>query len=189
MSRNSIRWTALAAVALAVSASQASAQPGLINSGAPAIAMTATQGSYLTLTVSGNQSIAAITPDAINNFGAASEVVAEWNLTAGTSVAIVGYFASTDALTNVTNPGTSIPSSLVEASWNAGAFQAIDQGIFTVGATNVGVAGATRHFGDLPVATLMGSALADLSFRLNLVGVTPAAGTYNGTLNLRAVVQ
>lgn len=189
MSRNFIRWTALAAVALAASATQASAQAGLLNTGTPTIAMSATQGSYLTLSVSGSQTIASITPNAVNNFGAASEVVAEWNLTAGTSVAIVGYFASTDALVNVGNPGTPITSSLVEASWNNGAFQAIDQGIFTVGATNVGVVGATRHFGDLPVASLMGSATADLAFRLNLVGVTPAAGTYNGTLNLRAVVQ
>ena len=170
---------------LLVASSSAQAQVGL-TSNAATVALTATKNA--TLTVSTNAStatLASITDNSTaNNFSPVSLTTA-WNLTAGSSVRLIGWFATpTQALANGTDL---IPSSKVEGRVGATAYAPFSSA--AVG--GVGVAGGSLQLFSQPVAagSYLGSRTDQLDLRLNLTGTTTVAGDYTGTLNLQAVVQ
>jgi hypothetical protein len=171
--------------ALLIASTSALAQVGL-TSNVATVALTATKSP--TLTVSPNASAAtlgSITDNSTaNNFTPVSLTTA-WNLTGGSSVSLIGWFATpAQALANGTNL---IPSSKVEGRINAAGFAP-----FTSAAVSgVGVAGGSLQFFSQSVSagSYFGSRTDQLDLRLNLTGTTTIAGDYTGTLNLQAVVQ
>jgi hypothetical protein len=175
--------TCVAALLLA-GATDALAQAGL-TSNVATVALTATKSA--TLTVSPNAStatLASITDNSsVNNFSPVSLTTA-WNLTAGSSVRLVGWFATpAQALANGSD---FIPSSKVEGRVNATAYAP-----FSANAVGgVGVAGGSLQLFSQGVAgSLFGTRTDQLDLRLNLTGTTTMAGDYTGTLNLQAIVQ
>lgn len=170
---------------LLVGSSSALAQAGL-TSNVATVALTATKNA--TLTVSPNAStatLASITDNSTaNNFTPVSLTTA-WNLTAGSSVRLIGWFATpAQALANGTD---FIPSSKVEGRVGATAYAP-----FTSAAVGtVGVAGGSLQLFSQAVAagSYFGSRTDQLDLRLNLTGTTTMAGDYTGTLNLQAIVQ
>ncbi|HZA99080.1 MAG TPA: hypothetical protein VE399_09905 [Gemmatimonadales bacterium] len=170
---------------LFVGSSSAVAQVGL-PSNVATVALTATKNA--TLTVSPNAStatLASITDNSnVNNFTPVSLTTA-WNLTAGSTVRLIGWFATpAQALANGTD---FIPSSKVEGRVNATAYAP-----FTSGAVaGVGVAGGSLQLFSQAVAagSYFGSRTDQLDLRLDLTGTTTVAGDYTGTLNLQAIVQ
>jgi len=170
---------------LLIGAGSAHAQLGL-TSNVATVAMTATKAA--TLTVSPNASVATLASitdgSNANNFTAVSLTTA-WNLTAGSSVQLVGWFGTpAQALANGTD---FIPSSRVEGRVGATAFAP-----FTGAAVGgVGVAGGSLQLFSQAVAagSFLGSRTDQLDLRLDLTGVTTMAGDYTGTLNLQAIVQ
>ena len=165
--------------------SSAVAQVGL-TSNVATVALTATKNA--TLTVSPNAStatLASITDNSnVNNFTPVSLTTA-WNLTAGSSVRLIGWFGTpAQALANGTN---FIPSSRVEGRVNATAYAP-----FTAGAVGgVGVAGGSLQLFSQAVGSgsYLGTRTDQLDLRLDLIGATTVAGDYTGTLNLQAIVQ
>jgi hypothetical protein len=180
-----LKNTFVGTAALLIASSSALAQVGL-TSNVATVALTATKSA--TLTVSPNASTAtlgSITDNSTaNNFTPVSLTTA-WNLTAGSSVSLIGWFATpAQALVNGTNL---IPSSKVEGRLNAAGFAP-----FTSAAVaGVGVAGGSLQFFSQSVSagSYFGSRTDQLDLRLNLTGTTTLAGDYTGTLNLQAVVQ
>jgi hypothetical protein len=170
---------------LVFSASGAMAQVGL-TSNLATVALTATKNA--TLTVSPNAStatLASITDNSTaNNFTPVSLTTA-WNLTAGSSVRLIGWFATpAQALVNGTDL---IPSSKVEGRVGATAFAPFTSG--AVGGVGV-AAGSLQLFSQAVAAgSYFGSRTDQLDLRLNLTGTTTMAGDYTGTLNLQAIVQ
>jgi hypothetical protein len=169
---------------LLVGSSSALAQVGLTSNTAT-VALTATKAA--TLTVSPNAStatLASITDNSIaNNFTPVS-LTTDWNLTAGASVRLIGWFATpAQALVN----GTSfIPSSKVEGRVGAAAYAPFSAA--AVGGVGVG-GGSLQLFNQSVVGGLFGTRTDQLDLRLNLLGTTTLAGDYLGTLNLQAIVQ
>lgn len=173
------------AVVLVLGTSSAAvAQVGLTSNPAT-VALTATKSPTLTVTPNASTAtLASITDNsAANNFTPVS-LTTDWNLTGGSSVRLIGWFATpAQALVN----GTSfIPSSKVEGRVNATAFAP-----FTGAAVGgLGVAGGSLQLFSQSVAgSFAGTRTDQLDLRLNLVGTTTLAGDYLGTLNVQAVVQ
>ena len=167
-----------------VSASPVLAQVGLTSNMAT-VSLTATKNA--TLTVSPNAStatLASITDGTnANNFTPVS-LTTSWNLTAGASVRLIGWFATpAQALANGTD---FIPSSRVEGRVGAAAYAPFSNA--AVG--GVGVAGGSLQlFSQSVVGSFFGSRTDQLDLRLDLTGTTTLAGDYTGTLNLQAIVQ
>ena len=170
---------------LLVATSSAGAQAGL-TSNVATVALTASKNA--TLTVSSNAAsatLASITDNSnANNFTPVS-VTTAWNLTGGSSVRLIGWFATpAQALANGTN---FIPSSRVEGRVGATAYAP-----FTAGAVGgIGVAGGSLQLFSEAVAagSYLGSRTDQLDLRLDLTGTTTVAGDYTGMLNLQAIVQ
>jgi hypothetical protein len=186
MQRPLIRALAGAAVLALTIASSAEAQVGL-TSNAATVTLNATKLSTLTVSPSASTAtLASITDNSSANAFTNVDLTTAWNLTAGTSVRLIGWFATpASALAN----GTSlIPSSNVEGGINGGGWTA-----FTGAAVGgVGVAGGSLQLFNAPVAAVnyLSSRTDQLNLRLNLVGFpTTTAGLYTGTLNVQAVVQ
>jgi hypothetical protein len=170
---------------LLVGTTSVRAQTGLVSNVAT-VALTATKSA--TLTVSPNAStatLASITDNSTaNNFTPVSLTTA-WNLTAGSSVSLIGWFGTpAQALANGTD---FIPSSKVEGRVGASAFAPFSSA--AVG--GVGVAGGSLQLFSQAVAagSYFGTRTDQLDLRLNLTGTTTLAGDYTGTLNLQAIVQ
>ncbi len=167
-------------------ASTAQAQVGLTSNTA-AVTLNATKASTLTVSPStATATLASITDNSnANNFSNVNLTTA-WNLTAGTSVRLIGWFATpAQALVN----GTAlIPSGNVEGGINGGGFTP-----FTGAAVGgVGVAGGSLQlFSEAVAAANYFASRNDvLNLRLNLAGFpTTSAGLYTGTLNVQAIVQ
>jgi hypothetical protein len=178
---------ALAAAALALAlASTAQAQVGLTSNTAT-VTLNATKLSTLTVSpTTATTSIASITDNSLANQFADVGLTTAWNLTAGTSVNLIGWF--TTPASALANGAAVIPSSKVEGGINNAGWTA-----FTGGAVGgVGVAGGSLQLFNQAVAAVnyLGSRTDQLNLRLNLVGFpTTSAGTYTGTLNVQAVVQ
>jgi len=170
---------------LLVTSSSALAQAGL-TSNVATVALTATKNP--TLTVSPNAStatLASITDNSnANNFTPVS-VTTAWNLTAGSSVRLIGWFATpAQALVNGTDL---IPSSKVEGRVGATAYAPFSAA--AVGGVGV-AAGSLQLFSQAVAAgSYFGTRTDQLDLRLNLAGTTTMAGDYTGTLNLQAIVQ
>jgi hypothetical protein len=174
-----------AAVLILANTSTARAQIGLL-SNAATVALTATKSATLTVTPNASTAtLASITDGSnVNNFTPVSLTTA-WNLTAGSSVRLIGWFATpAQALVN----GTSfIPSSKVEGRVGATAYAP-----FTSAALGgVGVAGGSLQLYSQAVGagSFFGTRTDQLDLRLDLTGTTTLAGDYLGTLNLQAIVQ
>jgi hypothetical protein len=173
-----------AALGLAL-ASTAQAQVGLTSNSAT-VTLNATKTATLTVSPSASTAtLASITDNSnANNFSNVSLTTA-WNLTTGTSVRLVGWFATPASA--LANGAAVIPSANVEGGVNGGGFTAFTGA--PVG--GVGVAGGTLQLLSAPVAANLFSSSTDvLNLRLNLAGFpTTTAGLYTGTLNVQAVVQ
>jgi hypothetical protein len=170
---------------LLVGASSAMAQAGL-TSNLATVALTATKAA--TLTVSPNAStatLASITDNSNANDFTPVSLTTAWNLTGGSSVRLIGWFATpAQALANGSD---FIPSSKVEGRVGATAYAPFTSG----GVGGVGVAGGSLQLFSQAVAagSYFGSRTDQLDLRLNLIGTTTLAGDYLGTLNLQAIVQ
>lgn len=181
LKRSLIGTTAL----LLLGASTALAQVGL-TSNVATVALTATKSA--TLTVSPNAStatLASITDNSTANDFTPVSLTTAWNLTAGSSVRLIGWFGTPgQALVNGTD---FIPSSKVEGRVGAAAFAPFS----AAAVSGVGVAGGSLQLFSQAVsaANYFGSRTDQLDLRLNLTGTTTLAGDYTGTLNLQAIVQ
>lgn len=170
---------------LLLGTTSALAQAGL-TSNVATVALTATKNATLTVTPNAaTATLASITDNSnANNFTPVSLTTA-WNLTGGSSVRLIGWFATpAQALANGTN---FIPSSKVEGRLGAAAYAP-----FTAGAVGgIGVAGGSLQLFSQAVGagSFFGSRTDQLDLRLDLTGTTTMAGDYTGTLNLQAIVQ
>jgi hypothetical protein len=180
------RTALLLALGGLVAANAAQAQVGTLSNIAT-VSLTAVQASTLTVTANtGAASIASIGSNTTTDFAPAVNVTTAWNLTGGTSVQLIGYFGTPAQA--LTDGGTNfIASSRVEGRTGVAAFAPFTGA--AVGAA--GVAGGSLVLFSQPVAgNLTNSRSDDINLRLNYTGQpAPAAGTYTGTLNLRAIVQ
>jgi hypothetical protein len=174
-----------ATVLLLIGAGTARAQVGT-TSNVATVALTATKAPTLSVTpTTSTATLASITDGSNANDFTPVSLTTEWNLTAGSSVRLVGWFATpAQALANGSD---FIASSLVEGRVNATAYAPFTGA--PVGA--VGVAGGSLELFNqaVGVGTYFGSRTDQLDLRLDLTGVTTMAGDYTGTLNLQAIVQ
>ncbi|MEP7227224.1 MAG: hypothetical protein ABI785_07670 [Gemmatimonadales bacterium] len=182
------RWmnALLAATALfLLMATNARAQVGL-TSHVATVALTATKAATLSVTpTASTATLASITDGSNANDFTPVSLTTAWNLTAGSSVRLVGWFgAPAQALANGSD---FIPSSKVEGRVGATAYAPFTGA--PVGA--VGVAGGSLQLFSQSVGagTRFGSRTDQLDLRLDLTGTTTLAGDYTGTLNLQAIVQ
>ena len=170
--------------ALALVAGNAQAQVGTLSNGPVTVVLNATQAATLTLTTSAaSVNMAAIGANVQTNFPSLN-VTAAWNLTAGTTIRLIGWFATpASALTSGAN---NISSARVVGRTGAAAFAP-----FTAGPLfGLGVAGGSLQLWSVNATPLNGTATTNLDLGLDYVGQpSPNAGAYTGTLNLRAVVQ
>ncbi|MEP6687542.1 MAG: hypothetical protein ABJC36_04285 [Gemmatimonadales bacterium] len=177
----------LGAAALAlVLASSAQAQVGLTSNTAT-VTLNATKTSTLTVSPSvATATLASITDNSNANAFSNVNLTTDWNLTSGTSVRLIGWFATPASA--LVNGSALIPSSVVEGGINGGGFSPLTGA--AVG--GVGVAGGSLQLFSQAVAlaNYFSTRTDILNMRLNLVGFpTTSAGLYTGTLNVQAVVQ
>lgn len=184
--RSPLKNALLGATALLlIGAGNARAQVGTL-SNIPTIALTATKEATLTVTPStAVATLASITDNSNANVFTPVNIITDWNLTAGSSVRLIGWFGTPAQA--LANGADFIPSSRVEGRVNATAYAP-----FTGAAVGgVGVAGGSLQLFSQAVAvgTYFGTRTDQLELRLDLTGATTLAGDYTGTLNLQAVVQ
>jgi hypothetical protein len=170
---------------LLVGTSSAMAQAGLASNLAT-VALTATKNATLTVSpTTSTATLASITDNSnLNDFTPVSLTTA-WNLTAGSTVTLVGWFGTpAQALVNGTD---FIPSSKVEGRVGASAYAPFSSA--AVG--GIGTAGGSLQLFSQAVAagSYFGTRTDQLDLRLDLTGTTTLAGDYTGTLNLQAIVQ
>jgi hypothetical protein len=153
------------------------------------VQINATKSSLLTVAVNsgGTQTLASLTDGAANNFPTPVNITTTWDLNAGTSVVLVGSFATpAQALASGAN---AIASSLVKGRMTTGAptsFTAFTQN--QVG--SVGSAGGSLTLFTQSAAPLAGNRSDNLDLQIDLTGQPNLVpGTYSGTLNLQAIVQ
>ncbi len=169
--------------ALALVAGTAQAQVGL-GSNTATVVLNATQASTLTLSASAaSVTMPAIGAGVLTQFPGLN-VTTTWNLTAGTTIRLVGWFAA--PATALTSGANNIASARVVGRTGVAAFAP-----FTAAAVaGVGVAGASLQLWSVNATPLNGTATTNLDLGLDFTGQpTPNAGVYTGTLNLRAIVQ
>jgi hypothetical protein len=176
---------AITAAAVLILPSTAVAQIGL-TSNVATVALTATKNATLTVTPNASTAtLASITDGSnANNFTPVS-LTTSWNLTAGSSVRLIGWFGTPAQA--LVNGASFIPSSKVEGRVNAVAYAP-----FTGAALGgVGVAGGSLQLFSQAVGagSFFGTRTDQLDLRLDLTGTTTLAGDYLGTLNLQAIVQ
>ena len=168
------------------------AQAGIVST-AIGTTLNAAKNAALSVTVvsGGVQTIPSLTDGAINTFASPVRITTTWALDLFTvsNIHLIGYFTNpTQALSNGT---TGIPASAVQGRMATGlptTFTSFTQ----AGGGGVGTAGGSlelfREFVFL-VFNRAGTRTDDLELRLDLTAQAPlAAGTYAGTLYLRAVV-
>jgi hypothetical protein len=184
---------ALLVLALALGTTPARAQAGLL-SAIRTVSMNATKANALTVTIvsGGTQTIPSVVDNAINPFPTPVRITAAWDLQPGTgSVRMLAYFTTpAQGLVNGTN---FIASARVQGRVQTAPtlpWQPIGWTAFTQnGNLGVGVNGGTLRLFRQPInaANRRSSRTIDLELRLNLSG-QPAlsAGTYSGTINVRA---
>ncbi len=174
----------LAAAVLAAGAAEA--QIGLTSNVAQ-VSINATKNSTLSVAVTSGatQNLATLTDNAANNFPTPVAITTTWDLNAGASVNLIGWFAT--PANALVSGGNSIPSSLIKGSLNGGAYNAFNQN--AVG--GVGSAGGSLAiFSQNTAGLLAGSRNDNLGLQIDLTGQAPLVpGAYAGTLNLQAVVQ
>jgi hypothetical protein len=188
----SFRSTLTLVAALAVTARVGSAQSGLLSNTAT-VTINATKPTALSITINsgGTQTLASLTDNAANNFSTPVNITTAWDINpSAAAVVVVGYFSTpAQALANGTDY---IASSLVKGRLGAaGAFNPFSGGVVNGGAASVGVAGGTLQLFSQNIngTNKKSSRTDDLHLQIDLTGQTATAGTYAGTLNLRAITQ
>jgi hypothetical protein len=176
--------TFLVLAAAALGAGAAEAQVGLTSNIAQ-VSINATKNSTLSVAVTGGatQTLATLTDNAANNFPTPVAVTTTWDLNAGTSVRLIGWFGT--AANALVSGANSIPSSWVKAALNGGAYNAFTQN--AVG--GVGSAGGSLQIFSETAGLPANSRNDNIGLQIDLTGQTLVPGTYSGTLNLQAVVQ
>lgn len=188
----SFRTLRHAAALLFVVAGAAQAQSGLLSNTAT-VTINATKVASLTIAINsgGTQSMANLTDNVVNSFATPVNITTSWDINpSAASVVLVGYFGTpAQALANGTD---FIASSLVKARLGtSGAFNPFSGGVVNGGSSSVGVAGGTLSLFSQPITGVnkKSNRTDDLYLQIDLVGQTVTAGTYAGTLNLRAITQ
>ena len=170
---------------LLIGAGNARAQVGTLSNTAT-VNLTATKAATLSVSSAASvATLASITDNSNANVFTPLSITTDWNLTAGSSVRLIGWFGTPAQA--LANGASLIPSSRVEGRVNA-----VPYAPFTGAAVaGVGVAGGSLQLFSQPVAagSFFGTRTDQLDLRLDLTGVTTMAGDYTGTLNLQAVVQ
>ena len=139
------------------------------------------------------QTLSAVTDNVANDFPSTVSITLTWDLHPSTaSVQVIGYF--TDPTAAMTSGAVAIPSSWLKGRvLTAGALGApTTYTAFTQnGGGGVGTAGGSLSLLTQPILgySKAGSQTIDLQLQLDLVGRVLGAGTYSGTLNIRAVSQ
>lgn len=172
----------LALAAFALSATVAEAQ---VLSNTATVTLNAIQLSTLAVSVSApSVSIASINANTTTNFPSVN-VTTDWNLAASGTLQLVGWFG-TPASAMSDGSGNNIASSRVRGQVNGGAYTP-----FTGAAVGgVGVAGGSLSLFSAAVTAGTGTRTDALNLQLDFTGQpAPVAGSYTGTLNLRAIVQ
>ncbi len=177
-----------AVAAMSLGAASAQAQVGLTSSLAN-VQINATKSSVLTVAVNsgGSQTLASLTDNTTNNFASPVNVTTTWDLNAGTSVVLVGSFATpAQALASGTNY---ITSTYVKGRVTTGAptsFTAFTQN----GVGSAGTAGGSLTLFTASATPLNNTRTDNLDLQIDLTGhANLVPGTYSGTLNLQAIVQ
>jgi hypothetical protein len=185
--------SAFALIALALASTEAGAQAGLL-SAVRTVSMSATKVNTLSVTIvsGGTQTIPSIVDNAINGFPTPVRITTSWDLQPGTgSVRLLAYFTTpAQALANGTNFVTSARmqgrvQTAPTLPWQPNGWTAFTQN----GNLGVGVNGGTLRLFRLAIngTNRRSSRTIDLQLRLNLTGQPAlAAGTYSGTINVRA---
>jgi hypothetical protein len=188
----SLRTLRRASLLVAAMAGVAQAQAGLLSNTAT-VTLSATKQASLTVAINsgGAQTMSNLADNAVNSFATPVNITTTWDINPSAStVALVGYFSSpTQALANGTDY---IASSLVKGRLGtSGAFNPFSGAAVTGGASSVGVAGASLSLFSQAItgANQKASRTDDLYLQIDLTGQTVTAGTYTGTLNLRAITQ
>lgn len=157
--------------------------------------MAAEMANFISLAVNAGavQTIASVTDNVVNSFPTPVTITLSWDLHPSTAnVQVIGYFA---------NPAMAMSSGSlgIPSGWIKGRVLTAE----VVGAptsftpfTQNAVGGIGTTGGSLALMTQpvlgyskSGSKTIDLELQLDLVGRVLAAGTYTGTLNIRAVTQ
>jgi hypothetical protein len=185
-----LRPLALAAL-LAVPAAATDASAQALQSNIGTVSINATKTASLTVAInSGSSQTATIVDNTIVSFSSAVNITTAWDVNPGqtASVTLLGYFTTpAQALANGTNY---IPSGWIEGRMTTGspaAFTAFSGG--AVGGIGVAGGSLTLFSEAITGANRTKSRTDDLDLRLNLTGQTTTAGSYTGTLNIRAVTQ
>ena len=155
------------------------------------VALTAGQPAFISVAVisGASQTLPALVPGALNAFPTPTRIQTSWNLGTGSgTLSLMGWFSAPSvALTSGT---AAIPASRVQGRVATGRPRNFTG--FTQGARGgVGVAGGSLELWRYRVCNLATcrrrTRIDNLELRLNLVGLPLPAGSYTGTLNLRAV--
>jgi hypothetical protein len=185
---------ALALGALLLTAIPLAAQPG-VTSAVRTVSMSAIKTTAITVSVvsGGTQTLANITDNAINTFATPVQISTSWTLHPSTgNLRLIAYFSTAaQALANGTEYIGSVAmegriQTLPTTPWQPTAWTPFTQNA----SDGVGTNGASLRLMDLNIngANRQASRTMDLELRLNLTGQpTTSAGTYSGTITLRAV--
>jgi hypothetical protein len=183
------KWAFLGAVAaMALGAASAQAQVGLTSSVAN-VQINATKNSVLTVAINSGstQTLASLTDNAVNAFASPVNITTTWDLNAGTSVVLLGSFATPAQA--LASGGNFITSTYVKGRVSTGtptSFTAFTQN----GVGTIGTAGGSLLLFTQGSATTAGNRTDNLDLELDLTGhANLVPGTYSGTLNLQAIVQ
>ena len=175
----------------------AMAQTGTLGAPVPITLAAAATSSITVIVLSGsNQTIASITPNAINQFPSPVQIYTEWNLSFffGGTLSLVAYFSNPAQA--LTTGAFNIPAARVEGLTSGGNPTLLTAWTPITGNAvgGVGSAGGTAALWNWPaicgfgIFCRQGNRTDQLDLRLNLVGYPLAAGTYAGVLNIRAVI-
>jgi hypothetical protein len=139
------------------------------------------------------QALGSVADNTVNTFPSAVSITLTWDLHPSTgAIQVIGYFASPTAA--MAAGAASIPSSWIngrvltaDAPGAPTTYTAFTQSA----AGGVGTAGGSLSLMTQPVLgySKTGTRTIDLQLQLDLTGRVLAAGSYAGTLNIRAVTQ
>lgn len=188
----SLRTLRRAAYLIAAFTGVAQAQSGLLSNTAT-VTISATKQASLSIAINsgGTQTMASLADNTVNSFASPVNITTTWDINpSAASVTLVGYFSNpTQALANGTDY---IASSLVKGRLGtSGAFNAFSGGAVTSGASSAGVAGGSLSLFSQGITGVnkKSTRTDDLYLQIDLTGQSVTAGTYAGTLNLRAITQ
>jgi len=191
-----LQWSCVIAIAgLVLLPGAVRSQAKVLSTVSPtqAVAAAATGSISVNIAAGAIQSLNAIVDNTPNNFPSTVGISLTWDLTPSTgSVQVIGYFSNPAGA--MTSGPVSIPSSWIRGRvLTAGVpgapttFTAFTQS----GAGGVGSAGGSLLLFSQPILgySKTGTLAVDLQLQLDLTGRSLAAGSYSGTLNIRAVSQ